>query len=67
VQLTIRSTGILPVRLRGIGILPMIQRLEGLPNAEFYVADPKSMAPSVWGPQTRKTAFGDPLSPVERR
>jgi len=34
------STGILPVGLRGIGILPMIRGLEGAPNAAFCVGAP---------------------------
>jgi len=38
-----RGTGILPVRSCGIGILPMIHGLEGAPNAEFCVGDPKPM------------------------
>ena len=37
------GTGILPVRSCGIGILPMIPGLEGAPNAEFCVGDPKPM------------------------
>ena len=32
-----------PVRLGGIGILPMIHGLEAAPNAEFCVGDPKPM------------------------
>jgi len=39
----INGTGILPVGLRGIGILPMIHGLEGAPNAAFCVGDPKPM------------------------
>jgi len=38
-----RGTGILPVRSCGIGILPMLHGLEGAPNAEFCVGDPKPM------------------------